>query len=232
MKAAKILRGGLLDTAWKMVNQPLKVRIAFVEQGVFWSEVWDLTSRPVTFGDFSKSETKTLTVSPVTIFCEVLRVIWRLWSDCSTILQKVLDYFAEKMSSKSLAVVATSQETINVIKEIARTTEWPNNPMCGGMMTQPAAKTILARVSRDCSFPEATTVPVVRAMNFLPPNQPYRDNSGVDLRQVCSLKSCCRVEETTKFPVCGNCKSARYCSRECQKVDWPRHKIICKAKNL
>lgn len=27
---------------------------------------------------------------------------------------------------------------------------------------------------------------------------------------------------------CGNCLLARYCSRECQKTDWPKHKIICR----
>lgn len=26
---------------------------------------------------------------------------------------------------------------------------------------------------------------------------------------------------------CGKCKSAKYCSRECQRKDWPNHKKIC-----
>lgn len=28
--------------------------------------------------------------------------------------------------------------------------------------------------------------------------------------------------------LCGQCCVARYCSRECQKADWPKHKIQCK----
>ena len=28
---------------------------------------------------------------------------------------------------------------------------------------------------------------------------------------------------------CGRCKSVKYCSRNCQKLDWPRHKATCEA---
>lgn len=31
-----------------------------------------------------------------------------------------------------------------------------------------------------------------------------------------------------KLSVCGNCKAASYCSRECQVADWKKHKIACK----
>ncbi|KAI4649646.1 hypothetical protein J4E93_003966 [Alternaria ventricosa] len=31
------------------------------------------------------------------------------------------------------------------------------------------------------------------------------------------------------FSACGKCKKARYCSQECQKVDWKGHKKVCKA---
>ena len=35
----------------------------------------------------------------------------------------------------------------------------------------------------------------------------------------------------TKLPrmkICRACKEATYCNRECQKADWPKHKLICK----
>lgn len=31
--------------------------------------------------------------------------------------------------------------------------------------------------------------------------------------------------------LCGNCRSVAYCSKECQQLDWQRHKKPCKMKN-
>ena len=33
--------------------------------------------------------------------------------------------------------------------------------------------------------------------------------------------------KTQRFSSCGACRSAFYCSRECQKEDWKRHKAEC-----
>ena len=35
---------------------------------------------------------------------------------------------------------------------------------------------------------------------------------------------------TTGKGLCGRCKQVQYCSRECQKADWPTHKKTCKEK--
>ncbi len=45
---------------------------------------------------------------------------------------------------------------------------------------------------------------------------------------------CCTLcgSQNAKLLICSRCGKARYCSprqRSCQKLDWPRHKIICKA---
>lgn len=32
--------------------------------------------------------------------------------------------------------------------------------------------------------------------------------------------------------LCGGCEVVRYCSRECQVLDWPQHKKICKARPI
>jgi hypothetical protein len=34
--------------------------------------------------------------------------------------------------------------------------------------------------------------------------------------------------EKWKLQLCGGCKTAHYCSRDCQKADWKEHKTICK----
>lgn len=40
----------------------------------------------------------------------------------------------------------------------------------------------------------------------------------------------CRTLEPpgTRFPVCQQCRVMHYCSVECQRKDWQRHKRICK----
>ncbi|KAI9090434.1 hypothetical protein DFS34DRAFT_654025 [Phlyctochytrium arcticum] len=41
----------------------------------------------------------------------------------------------------------------------------------------------------------------------------------------------CGAEQATrtgpKFPMCSTCRRVRYCSRECPKADWGRHKTTC-----
>ncbi|KAI0807509.1 hypothetical protein C8Q74DRAFT_1227877 [Fomes fomentarius] len=43
--------------------------------------------------------------------------------------------------------------------------------------------------------------------------------------------ACCERDETvnlgTALKKCSGCKLTRYCSVECQKKDWPRHKVTC-----
>jgi hypothetical protein len=38
--------------------------------------------------------------------------------------------------------------------------------------------------------------------------------------------------EGLKLSFCNSCRSVSYCSRECQKVDWKTHKVICKKLNV
>lgn len=37
----------------------------------------------------------------------------------------------------------------------------------------------------------------------------------------------CNGAGTTSISRCGRCKTAFYCSRECQAQDWPSHKKTC-----
>ncbi|OJT01820.1 hypothetical protein TRAPUB_7727 [Trametes pubescens] len=41
--------------------------------------------------------------------------------------------------------------------------------------------------------------------------------------------SVCRGRGTPKLKGCTGCHKVRYCSQACQKKDWPRHKLQCKA---
>merc|ERR1712098_443921 len=49
-----------------------------------------------------------------------------------------------------------------------------------------------------------------------------------------ALVSCanCRTSEKSEkqFQKCSRCRSVFYCSKACQKSDWPNHKQICKIR--
>ncbi|KAJ7101570.1 hypothetical protein B0H15DRAFT_816555 [Mycena belliarum] len=46
--------------------------------------------------------------------------------------------------------------------------------------------------------------------------------------KVCQWKDCPAASDPDhNMKVCARCTSVRYCSRTCQKADWPDHKIYC-----
>ncbi|KAJ6624929.1 hypothetical protein B0H10DRAFT_2004878 [Mycena sp. CBHHK59/15] len=38
--------------------------------------------------------------------------------------------------------------------------------------------------------------------------------------------------EESKLLLCGGCKAARYCGKDCQKASWKQHKILCKTVSM
>ena len=38
---------------------------------------------------------------------------------------------------------------------------------------------------------------------------------------------CKRIKERSELRVCSNCKIAAYCSEQCQRAAWPKHKVKC-----
>ncbi len=57
-----------------------------------------------------------------------------------------------------------------------------------------------------------------------------RDNNKTGIK-CCENKACGKSEAYAKqFATCSRCGFAAYCCRDCQKVDWKRHKLECKEK--
>ena len=48
------------------------------------------------------------------------------------------------------------------------------------------------------------------------------------MMQVSDGEHCFKCFKRLPTSVCGKCKQFRYCSSECQKADWPKHKMHCK----
>ena len=49
----------------------------------------------------------------------------------------------------------------------------------------------------------------------------------MDSEQKTPKQPCSICENEFKF-ICSICKKEKYCSKECQKTAWPRHKKVCK----
>lgn len=45
----------------------------------------------------------------------------------------------------------------------------------------------------------------------------------IDICHLCHKQA----EEGKKFQWCGGCKTVKYCSKDCQREDWPKHKSVC-----
>jgi len=51
------------------------------------------------------------------------------------------------------------------------------------------------------------------------------NNTNLESREFC--RSCYKEDLKTKLFQCSRCKQVSYCSKECQKADWPNHKRSC-----
>ncbi len=54
------------------------------------------------------------------------------------------------------------------------------------------------------------------------------DESTFDAEEYVNICAHCLKESSVELQKCSKCKSFRYCSKECQIFDWPRHKSVCK----
>ena len=70
-----------------------------------------------------------------------------------------------------------------------------------------------------------------------PPNSPEGQQLALDVAAALATRGCAYVgchnmagasEVAAKGRKCGGCKAVRYCSEECSKADWRRHRPACR----
>ena len=63
-------------------------------------------------------------------------------------------------------------------------------------------------------------------------DEKYDEVKSITKMSICHNPSCIHPHRTatrSKMLYCAQCRQANYCSRECQKSDWKRHKKWCNA---
>jgi hypothetical protein len=61
-----------------------------------------------------------------------------------------------------------------------------------------------------------------------PPTSPSPSLSTSDTTNIHCAKCYKKESKTMKLSICSGCHDVHYCSRECQRLDWPVHKKLCK----
>lgn len=162
-------------------------------------------------------------------WCDAITLGWKLWADCWMGLHLLIDYVAVNLWSTDIARL--SHSFLHIVKEMAVRTNWPNNPVWGRLMTASAAKCVLCRVSRKCSYDEACVVKIVRSVAYMHvTDESTFTTHDVDERKICFNKRCYKIEDNVKFKICGGCKIGfSYCSKACQREHWNyEHRGMCK----
>jgi hypothetical protein len=77
-------------------------------------------------------------------------------------------------------------------------------------------------VVRDRPMPDLESL---RLPGFMQPAPAEQQQQGPQAPRACAA---CGTGDAT-FMRCGRCRSTMYCSKDCQKDDWPRHKEECVA---
>jgi hypothetical protein len=89
---------------------------------------------------------------------------------------------------------------------------------------EPHAENILKKLTEDCNVEHLHGMDIKKlsfALSYVKHANPICRPCGKNPTQ----------NPEIKFKRCGTCQTVYYCSRECQRNDWKKHKEICKPLN-
>ncbi|GFH52353.1 hypothetical protein CTEN210_08829 [Chaetoceros tenuissimus] len=80
----------------------------------------------------------------------------------------------------------------------------------------------------------------VSASDSVPKDASSKEKRGKSLRKTLKKSNqkqrvcynCMKTEKEVKLSSCSGCDGAEYCSKECQKAHWPKHKERCKHNSM
>ena len=68
---------------------------------------------------------------------------------------------------------------------------------------------------------------IVNRLNGIARLAEAMDSTEFEARLVSGRCSYCSVNPDVALSSCARCQFVFYCSRECQKADWVKHKLVC-----
>lgn len=139
---------------------------------------------------------------------------------------------AALLSSYPLNKLMLQMHTIHSDMVLLHSVLNDKNPLIivhGGAFHTQNLEKILAKVGFRPAFPDRNLAEGLDAHDLLNITWPGTTASSFTqpLYEFLALCNACGKESTSK---CGGCKKSFYCSADCQKNDWQKHKPICKNK--
>ncbi|KAJ7575991.1 hypothetical protein C8J56DRAFT_837778 [Mycena floridula] len=164
----------------------------------------------------------------------------------NSIIMKHQNEFGKLVSGGKMVNVTVYEGEMTAWKHLLpafteRCRTWKHGPNCEYLATGKIPLTEEMEVKPLCSCGSGKDVEGMRKVDLWRPFAPYTTRMALSplfavsylervIRDPASRRChVCRARGKPKLQQCITCKKVRYCSKECQKKDWNKHKVKCSA---